>query len=195
MSDFFGSGDVLGVLERFNPWWGREAVSVPTFRRLAYRACQKYLDDQALRRAVLLCGPRRVGKTTILHQLANDRVAQGMDPRSVVYISLDHPLLKLVRLHEILRIYHENVHPEGQAALLLLDEVQYCRDWELEVKQLVDRHPQYRILATGSASVIHRQRLAESGVGRWVEVAIPRPGQIVEPERPPPVEHWWRNDL
>ena len=173
MSDFFGSGDVLGVLERFNPWWGREAVSVPTFRRLAYRACQKYLDDQALRRAVLLCGPRRVGKTTILHQLANDRVAQGMDPRSVVYISLDHPLLKLVRLHEILRIYHENVHPEGQAALLLLDEVQYCRDWELEVKQLVDRHPQYRILATGSASVIHRQRLAESGVGRWVEVAIP----------------------
>ena len=59
------------------------------------------------------------------------------------------------------------------SALLLLDEVQYSRDWELEVKQLVDRHPQYRILATGSASVIHRQRLAESGVGRWVEVPIP----------------------
>jgi len=173
MSDFFGSGDVLRVLERFNLWWEGGVLFNPEFRRLAYRACRNYLEDLALRRAVLLSGPRRVGKTTVLQQLAQDSVDEGRPPESILYVSLDHPLLKLVRLPEILRIYHEHVHPEGQAVLLLLDEVQYSRDWELEVKQLVDRHPQYRILATGSASVIHRQRLADSGVGRWVEVSMP----------------------
>lgn len=173
MNDFFGSGDVLGVLERFNLWWEGGVLFNPEFRRLAYRACRNYLEDLALRRAVLLSGPRRVGKTTVLRQLAQDSVDEGRPPGSILYVSLDHPLLKLVRLPEILRIYHEHVHPQGQPTLLLLDEVQYARDWDLEVKQLVDRHPEYRILATGSASVVHRRRLSESGVGRWVEVPMP----------------------
>lgn len=63
--------------------------------------------------------------------------------------------------------------PEGKPATLLLDEIQYASEWETEVKLLVDHQPQYRILSTGSASVVHRERLAESGVGRWITVPIP----------------------
>src|SRR5207247_1055781 len=57
--------------------------------------------------------------------------------------------------------------------VLLMDEVQYATDWERHVKALVDHRPEYRILATGSASVVHRQQLAESGVGRWIRVPVP----------------------
>jgi hypothetical protein len=65
------------------------------------------------------------------------------------------------------------VYPEGKSVILLMDEVQYAQEWELHVKALVDHQPHYRILATGSASVVHRQQLAESGVGRWVRVPVP----------------------
>lgn len=68
---------------------------------------------------------------------------------------------------------HEDIHPEGQPAVLLLDEVQYSREWETEIKLLVDHQPAYRIVATGSASVVHKDRLAESGVGRWITVPVP----------------------
>jgi predicted AAA+ superfamily ATPase len=95
------------------------------------------------------------------------------DPLSVFYISLDHPLLKLLPLTDILRLYHDTVYPEGKPVVLLMDEVQYVQEWELHVKALVDHQPQYRILATGSASVVHRQHLAESGVGRWLRVPVP----------------------
>lgn len=37
----------------------------------------------------------------------------------------------------------------------------------------MDHNPEYRILATGSASVAHHQKLSESGVGRWLTVRIP----------------------
>ena len=160
-------------MQGYNPWWAGGSPKAPEFRRLAFRACRQYLADKQLRRAILLSGPRRVGKTTILLQIVDALLGEKTDPKSVFYISLDHPLLKLVTLPEILRLYHENVYPEGKPVVLLLDEIQYSKDWELEIKQLVDHRPEYRVLATGSASVVHKDRISDSGVGRWVTVAIP----------------------
>ena len=173
MKDFLDRSEIVNVLTGFNPWWSERQCSVPPFRRLAFEACRGYLEDQSLRRAVLLSGPRRVGKTTVLQQMALALVQQGNDPKSILYLSLDHPLLKLFSLREILSLFHESTYPDGQPATLLLDEIQYAPQWETEVKLLVDHKPQYRILATGSASVVHRDRLAESGVGRWITVPIP----------------------
>lgn len=173
MKDFIGQSEIINVLTGFNPWWNDRPHEVPSFRRLAFNACGRYLEDASLRRAVLLSGPRRVGKTTVLQQMAQALVQKGDAPKSILYLSLDHPLLKLLSLREILSLFHESFYPDGQPATLLLDEIQYAPQWETEVKLLVDHKPQYRILATGSASVVHQDRLAESGVGRWITVPIP----------------------
>ena len=173
MKDFFDQSEIITVLTGFNPWWGGKSIQVPNFKRLAYGTCHALLHESTLRRAILLSGPRRVGKTTLLQQLATGLISEGVEPRSIFYLSLDHPLLKLLSLRDILRIYHETVHAESEKAYLLLDEIQYSGEWETEIKLLVDHHPQYRILATGSASVVHREKLAESGVGRWITVPIP----------------------
>ncbi len=173
MEDFLDRSEIIHVLTGFNPWWSKRPCPVPPFRRLAFDACRRYLEDAGLRRAALLSGPRRVGKTTVLQQMAQALVQKGDDPKSILYLSLDHPLLKLLSLREILSLFHESTYPDGRPATLLLDEIQYAPQWETEIKLLVDHKPQYRILATGSASVVHRDRLAESGVGRWITVPIP----------------------
>lgn len=173
MADFFDLNEVRRVLQGFNPWWAGRPATVPQFQRLAFGVCRRHLEDKSLRRAILLSGPRRVGKTTILLQIADWLTKKGRDPLSIFYVSLDHPLLKLLPLTDILRLYHDTVYPEGKSVVLLMDEVQYAQEWELHVKALVDHQPHYRILATGSASVVHRQQLSESGVGRWVRVPIP----------------------
>jgi len=168
-----GRDDLLGVIQGFNPWWRGRAPQAPEFHRTPYIVCRKYLDDESLRRAVLLSGPRRVGKTTILQQVAKAMIDEGRPARSVCYVSLDHPALVQVPLSQVIELYHEAIFPEGEPAVLLLDEVQYSERWDLHLKQLVDHRPEYRILATGSASLEHRRRLTESGVGRWVTVPIP----------------------
>lgn len=173
LKDLFDRSEMLGVLHGFNPWWSGKQNPVPEFRRLAFDACRIYLEDTTLRRAVLLSGPRRVGKTTILLQIANYLQSKGLDPKSILYISLDHPLIKLLNVREIIRLYHDSVYPQNRQTHLLFDEVQYSKEWETEIKLLVDYQPQYRILATGSASVVHRERLSESGTGRWITVSIP----------------------
>jgi predicted AAA+ superfamily ATPase len=173
LKDFLDRTEIISVLNGFNPWWRARPFLVPAFRRLAFEACKNYLEDSLLHRAVLLSGPRRVGKTTVLQQTAQALVQKGLDPRSILYLSLDHPLLKLLSLREILGLFHESTYPDGRPATLLLDEIQYAPEWETEIKLLIDHKPQYRILATGSASVIHKDRLTESGVGRWITVPIP----------------------
>ncbi|MBN1140328.1 MAG: ATP-binding protein [Deltaproteobacteria bacterium] len=173
MRGFFERSELLNVLHGFNPWWAGKPCAVPSFRRLAFDTCLTFLKDLSLRRAILLSGPRRVGKTTILSQIANHLTADGIDPKAVLYISLDHPLVKLLNIREILEVYHESIHPQGQPGFLLLDEIQYSKEWATEIKLLIDHQPGYRILATGSASVVQKERLAESGVGRWITVPIP----------------------
>src|ERR1700690_658997 len=113
MKEFFRPSEVLAVLQGFNPWWGGTMPAKQPFKRLGFYVCQKYLADATLRRAILLSGPRRVGKTTILTQLADSLAQTKHEPRGILYLSLDHPLLKLVSLTEILQLYHENVHPAG----------------------------------------------------------------------------------
>jgi len=170
---FLDHSEILAVMHGFNPSWSGRSYALPPFKRLAFEACRNYLMDTSIQRGVLLSGPRRVGKTTILQQIAESLVKEGRNPKSVFYISLDHPLFKLLTLREILKLYHESIYPEGQESFLLLDEIQYSKEWETELKLLIDHQPQYRILATGSASVIHHERVAESGVGRWITVPIP----------------------
>lgn len=173
---FIDRNELLGVIRGYNPWWSGDAYETPEFRRIAHDTCLKYLLHRTLRRAVLLSGPRRVGKTTVLRQIAN-HLALGdgsqWTPPSVLYLSLDNPFVKLSSLPELLRLYHETIHPEGQPTVLLLDEVQYSRDWDDHLKQLIDHHPEYRILATGSAAVVHQKDLIDTGVGRWIRVQIP----------------------
>ncbi len=192
MARLIEHGELVSVLQGFNPWWGGRPISAPPFRRLAYEACRNYFDNPALKRAVLLSGPRRVGKTTVLYQLADALLQEGTEARTILYLSLDHPVLKLLGLREILALYHEHIHPEGQPTVLLLDEVQYSREWETEIKLLVDHKPYYRIVATGSASVLHKERLTESGVGRWVTVQVPTLSFYefvhIRGETPPPVD-------
>lgn len=173
MATFLSPEELLGVLHGFNPWWtGRSPTPYP-FRRIAYFRCREYLEHPKLRRAVMLSGPRRVGKSVILQQIAQDLVAEGRDPRSILHLSLEHPLLKIPNLLEILGLYHDHIHPEGAPTVLLLDEVHYSPDWDVAIKGLVDRNPEYRILATGSATLSARKALAESGAGRWITVPIP----------------------
>ncbi len=71
--------EALRVLQAFNAWWVDKPFRNPPFRRLAFHASHSLLLNKDLRRAILLSGPRRVGKTTVLMQIAEDLVRQGVE--------------------------------------------------------------------------------------------------------------------
>lgn len=166
---------ILKVLRSYNPWWSSGLVNpefCPTYKRFAYYEAIKRLEETDIRRTIILTGARRVGKTTIQYQIIQTLLQRGVNPQRIVFVSLDHPMLKLAGIYDILSCFHENVY-EKHDAYYFFDEVQYATDWAQWLKTLYDTQPQTQVIATGSASPALIKGSTESGTGRWTVIQVP----------------------
>lgn len=166
---------ILKILRSYNPWWVSGAVHpgfCPTYKRFSYYEAMKRLQETQVRRTVVLTGARRVGKTTIQFQMIDALLRQGIAPHRIVFVSMDHPMLKLAGVDEILECYHGNICAD-QDAYYFFDEIQYAEDWAQWLKTLYDTQPTTKIVATGSASPALVRGSTESGAGRWSVIQVP----------------------
>jgi hypothetical protein len=166
---------ILKVLTAYNPWWKTGAVNSKmskTYKRFAFYEAMKRLEQTDLRRTVVLTGTRRVGKTTILYQMIEALLEKGVPPQKLVYISMDHPMLKLSGFQDILDCYHENIYAD-QDVYYFFDEVQYAQSWDKWLKTIYDMQPDTHMVATGSASPALMKGNQESGAGRWSVIQVP----------------------
>jgi hypothetical protein len=172
---FITQEQILKVLVGFNPWWNTEKIPdnlTRPVKRLAFYEARKIFYHPQIRREIILSGPRRVGKTTIMYQMMEELI-ETVSSKQILYVSFDHPMLKLSNIGEIIDVFENNISPDTDELYLFFDEIQYAPDWDAWLKTLYDQHPQYKILATGSASPIISTKMAESGVGRWTQIKVP----------------------
>ncbi len=166
---------VIKALRQYNPWWRVSSAikeeSKPQ-KRLAYYEALKMLKHESIRRFVVLSGVRRVGKTTILYQIMDQLIEEGVNPKNILYVTFDNPILKLINVEEILSIY-ESLYPLAGIRYLFFDEIQYTENWELWMKVIYDSRKDIRLIATGSASPLLEKGSADSGTGRWNVLKIP----------------------
>lgn len=167
--------NVIKLLYSYNPWWRVGTMPkdmVKPIKRFAYHESMRWLEHATVRRFVLLSGARRVGKTTIMYQMIQSLLDKGVQPKSIMYLSFDHPILKFYSVEELVEIYTTNVFP-NEKCWLFFDEIQYADNWELYLKVFYDSKPHFYITATGSASPVIEKGAGDSGVGRWNIVRVP----------------------
>ena len=166
---------VMKILQQYNPWWRTPSAikeeSKPQ-KRLAYYEALKTLTHRSIRRFAVLSGMRRVGKTTILYQIIDHLIDEGVNPRNILYATFDNPILKLESAENVLSIY-EAMYPTTGTRYVFFDEVQYTDNWELWMKVIYDSRKDIRLIATGSASPVLEKGSADSGTGRWSVLKIP----------------------
>lgn len=170
------------VLERLaaeNPWWREPHRVGEEHARLQPRPYRDLflplVADRRVRRAVVLMGPRQVGKTVLIHHCIQQLLDDGVPPRRLCYLSVDHPIYLGVSLERFLVLYGEatGVDPRSEPCFVFFDEIQYLVGWETHLKHLVDENPLLRIVASGSAAAALRLRSAESGAGRFTDFLLP----------------------
>lgn len=170
---------VLKRLAAENPWW-REPHRIQ--EPYATWRPRPYLDlffplvaNPAIRRAAILMGPRRVGKTVLVHHAIQRLLDRGVPPRRVFYVSVDRPLYNGRSLEELLGLYAEAAGlPDAyQGTYVFFDEIQYLHDWEKHLKALVDSCPAMKCVASGSAAAALKLKSTESGAGRFTDFLLP----------------------
>jgi len=169
------------ILERLNfdnPWWSESVGIDPEFRRFPERAYlplfKKLVLEHNINRAVILMGPRRVGKTVMVYQTIQNLLESGVPGKNIVYMSLETPIYTGLGLEKLIKIFQKQFKHERSSNLyIFFDEIQYLKDWEIHLKSLVDSYRMYRFTATGSAAAALRLKSKESGAGRFTEFLLP----------------------
>ncbi len=173
--EFAFSAGFVAALQRTNPWWEAHPMpSLPPTRRHLVAGVRRRLV-QSLAPVVVLRGPRQIGKTTAQLHLIDDLLREGVDPRSVLRVQFDDltefarlesPLLRIVEWfeHAVLGATLNQAAREGEKVYLFLDEVQNLRDWDTQLKFLVDSST-VSVVVTGS-SALRIERGRDSLAGR-----------------------------
>ncbi len=92
-----GIHNLKNTLATYNPWWKTKSFSVsgvPDFKRDAFSQAMRHTEaNHGL--ALLINGPRRVGKTTIINQVIRCLIEEKKIPvNRILFFSLDDPLIQ-----------------------------------------------------------------------------------------------------
>lgn len=168
--------DIRRRLALDNPWWtsGEVPRRYREWPRRDYFEPFFALFDGEVRRSVVLMGPRRVGKTVMLHQAVDALIARGVPPARILHVPLDAPVYDGIGLERfVLDLVDRAGLQREDRFYALFDEVQYLRDWEVHLKSLHDTWPEARFVASGSAAAALRRQSRESGAGRFTDFLLP----------------------
>jgi hypothetical protein len=163
-----------------NPWWATARVP-DRFRawprRIYFDGFWKLFAESSVRRAVVLMGPRRVGKTVLLTQAVQRLIDEKVEPTRILYASMDTPTYMGTSLEKLLQLFLDrHGHDRFSQVFVIFDEVQYLADWEVHLKSLVDSYPDMRFAVSGSAASALKMQGRESGAGRFTDYHLPALG-------------------
>ena len=128
--------DILSRLQFDNPWWETDrkgkVIYEDTPRRKYFEAFSQNILDTSVRRATVLMGPRRVGKTVMVYHTIRLLLDSGISAVNILYVSLETPIYTGLPLERILKYFQELFnHDRNSRLFVFFDEIQYLREWEI----------------------------------------------------------------
>ena len=152
----------LTALTPQNPWWkgGDWPAEDTDLKKIEYFLKRKEIDIPEGRLTVLR-GVRRSGKTVYLKQLVKILLENGINEKSILYLSCDRYTKVQVK-----NLVSDFFIKRG-GGWLLLDEVTYMEGWHLLLKELMEQGD-FTVIATGS-NPMQIKSMSERMPGRGIE--------------------------
>jgi len=168
---------VLERLKQENPWWATGKVDEDYSKmqkRLYFDLFFPLVEDITIRRAVILMGPRRVGKTVMIYHAIDTLLNNGVSPHQIAFVSVENPFFNKMPLEQLFKsCIKATGNSESKGWYVFFDEIQYLKDWEVHLKSLVDSYPHVKFVASGSAAAALKLKSNESGAGRFTDFMLP----------------------
>jgi uncharacterized protein len=168
------------IMERLryeNPWWINKQIP-ETYssmaKRLYFKLFYPFVTEKNVKRALVLMGPRRVGKTVMLFHSIQQLLMENVNHQKIFFIGIDNPIYVHLSLEDILNLCKQSLMQTNlNGCYVFFDEIQYLKDWERHLKVLVDSFPETKFIVSGSAAAALKWHSTESGAGRFTDFMLP----------------------
>jgi len=130
---------------------------------------QKFIGAPVIK---IITGMRRVGKSTILIQLRDQMINNGIPAENFVHLNME--LFQNEHLRTASALYHYikvKLDPQEGKRFIFIDEVQEVLEWERVVQSLLAEN-YGEIILTGSNAHMLSSELATLLTGRFIEIPI-----------------------
>ena len=130
---------------------------------------QAYLNKPIVK---VITGMRRVGKSTLLAQVRESLLAQGVPEAQILCINKDLVAWDAIRDYRDLdRVVQERLAHQPAPRYLMVDEIQEIEGWEKAINSLLTQGLA-DILLTGSNAHLLSSELATLLTGRYLEIPV-----------------------
>ena len=146
---------IIEGLKETNKWW-KNNFEIDYKNREIYGKIKKFIKTQQI---IALTGLRRVGKTTLMLKIVDDKLNSGFNPENIIYFSFDD--FKDIKIKDVANsyAYFMNKNMDKGNYLFLFDEIQKIEEWEEQVKRIYDNYKNFKIIVSGSESLFIRKKI------------------------------------
>lgn len=157
-----------GSLRKWNPWWA-DIKLLSEFTGIQRTIKNTITRSISLPHIKDIIGIRRSGKTTILYQVVDYLITQGINPRNITFINFDDPDIHEASFEELIKTI-ETINPS--ISHLLLDEIQQKKGWERWLRTLYDTKKYTQIFISGSSASLLSQDIGRVLTGRHLTSSV-----------------------
>lgn len=151
-------------IREWNPWWAEGAVpeSLLGEERDLLEDLHRSLKVKHVKDII---GVRRAGKTTLMYQLIQRLISEGVSPKRIVFLNFDDPEIGMAPFPKLLEAIYR-ITP--RVDYLFLDEVQQREGWERWVRTQYDTSRFRQIIVSGSSASLLSRDVSRVLTGRHI---------------------------
>ena len=165
---------LISYLKRVNYWWETGKISDEDKGKPRDEYIEQIFKYLKVNRIICLTGIRRSGKTTLLYQIIDRLINNGVDPLKIVYLKMDDIIGILTNLRELEDIYMElfGIDIKTNQIYFLIDEIHVMKDWQRQIKYFIDFKYKSKFIVSGSSRTLLFREASESLVGRIIFINV-----------------------
>lgn len=157
-------------LNEWNPWWEKKET-IQEFVG-AERPFYSYLIDAIeIKEVVIITGVRRSGKSTLMYQMINKLLSNGVEPKQILFINFEDKKITESSLDDLYFTYRKTLNPEKKA-YIFLDEIHKRKGWESWVRKKYDLKTKDKFVISGSCSYLLKKEYSTLLTGRNVTFEV-----------------------
>ena len=154
----------IEILKEWNPWWERKELIHDLEGK--HRPCYNDLVNSIeIREITVITGVRRSGKSTLMYQMVEHLLNNGIQPEQILFVNLEDKKLVRTSLDDIYGAYRVNLNPDKKA-YVFLDEIHRKKEWESWIRKKYDLKTNDKFVISGSSSYLLRKEYSTLLTGR-----------------------------